>query len=65
MENLYLIEDSEMQNIEKINEYNEDFIKANPKWTPFVTEDKFELFLKEIEDKKHGIENDGIKEIFY
>lgn len=65
MENLYLIEDSEMQDIEKIKEYNEDFMRANPEWTPFVTEDNFEEFLKEIEDKKQGIGNDGIKEIFY
>ena len=63
--NLYLIEDSEMQDIEKIKEYNEEFIKSNPNWAPFVTEDNFQDFLKEIEDKKQGIGNDGIKEIFY
>ena len=65
MNNLYLIEDSEMKDIEKIKEYNEDFMRANPNWMPFVTEDNFEEFLKEIEDKKKGIGNDGIKEIFY
>lgn len=65
MENLYLIEDCEMQDVEKIKEYNEDFMRVNPKWRPFVTEDNFELFLKEIEDKKQGIGNGGIKEIFY
>ena len=65
MENLYLIEDCEMQDVEKIKEYNEDFMKANPKWRPFVTDDNFELFLKEIENKKQGIGNGGIKEIFY
>ena len=65
MEKLYLIEDSEMKDIEKINEYNEEFIKSNPNWMPFVTEDNFEEFLKEIEDKKQGIGNEGIKEIFY
>lgn len=65
MNNLFLIEDSKMKDIEKIKEYNEDFMKLNPKWLPFVTEDNFEEFIKEIEDKKQGIGNDGIKEIFY
>lgn len=65
MENLFLIEDSEMKDIGKIKEYNEDFMRANPEWMPFVTEDNFEEFLKETTDKKQGIGNDGIKEIFY
>ena len=65
MNNLFLIEDSKMKDIEKIKEYNEDFMKLNPEWTPFVTEDNFEEFLKEVEEKKQGIGNDGIKEIFY
>ena len=65
MNNLYLIENNKMKDIEKIKEYNEEFIKSNPEWMPFVTEDNFKEFLKEIENKKQGIGNDGIKEIFY
>lgn len=30
MNNLFLIEDSKMKDIEKIKEYNEDFMKLNP-----------------------------------
>ena len=65
MSNLYIVEDSELTDITKIEEYNKEFQDTFPNWKPFVTEDNFELFLKEIEDKKQGIGNDGIKEIFY
>ena len=65
MEKLYLIEDKDMTDFDKIEEYNNDFKENIPNFKPFVTIDNFDDFLKEIENKKHGIGNDGIKEIFY
>ncbi len=65
MSNLYIVEDSELTDITKIEEYNKEFEDTFPDWKPFVTRENFETFLKEVEEKKQGIGNNGLKEIYY
>ena len=65
MKKLYIVEDEEITDFKLIEKYNQDFLKSNPSFKPFITKENFELFLKEIEKKKEGIGNDGIKEIYY
>ncbi|MBR3198717.1 MAG: GNAT family N-acetyltransferase [Bacilli bacterium] len=65
MKELYILEDKYMTDFSKIDEYNKDFHDNFPDWKPFVTKENFENFLKEVEEKKQGIGNDGVKEIFY
>jgi len=66
MSKIYLVPVTEMLDIEKIEKYNQEFAKIYPnKWKPFVTKENFEDYLKRMEDVKKGIDNDGVKEIFY
>lgn len=65
MKNLYVVEDKEITDFKKIEEYNEDFKRNSSSFETFVTKDNFDTFLKNVEEKKEGIGNDGIKEIFY
>ena len=66
MRNIYLVPATEMIDIAKIEEYNHEFIKYyHNKWKPFVTKENFEEYLKHMTNIKEGIDNDGIKEIFY
>ena len=66
MSNAYLIPVTEMLDITKIEEYNQEFIKAYPnQWKPFATKENFEEYLKKMSDVKQGVDNDGVKEIFY
>ena len=66
MEKLYLIDVTKMKDIDKIEEYNKEFYKTYPdNWKPFVTKENFEEYLKQMEEFKHGIGNDGLKETFY
>lgn len=61
---MYLKEDN-ITDINRITEYNNDYQKVYPDFKPFVTKENFFSFLKEVENKKSGIGNNGIKEIFY
>ena len=64
--NILLVPVTEMRDIEKIEEYNQEYINTYKNdWKPFVTKENFEDYLKRMEDLKKGIDNDGIKEIFY
>lgn len=61
---MYLKEDN-ITDINRITEYNNDYQKVYPDFKPFVTKENFFSFLKEVENKKSSIGNNGIKEIFY
>ena len=65
MKKLYIVEDKEITDFNKIEKYNEDFINNSPSFKPFITKENFDNFLKEVEEKKEGIGNSGIKEIFF
>lgn len=66
MNNCYLIDVTKMLDISKIEDYNKEFFKTYPdNWKPFVTKENFEEYLKQMEEFKHGIGNDGLKETFY
>lgn len=66
MSKIYLVPVTEMLDIEKIEKYNFEYAKIYPdKWKPFVTRENFEDYLKRMEDIKKGIDNEGIKEIYY
>lgn len=66
MSKIYLVPVTEMLDTEKIEKYNQEFAKIYPnKWKPFVTKENFEDYLKRMEDVKKGIDNNGVKEIFY
>ena len=60
---MYLKED-DITDINMIDEYNDDYKRMYPDFKPFVTKENFASFLKSVEDKKNGIGNNGIKEIF-
>ena len=61
---MYLKED-DITDINRIDEYNDDYKRMYPDFKPFVTKETFADFLKSVEDKKNGIGNNGVKEIFY
>lgn len=62
--NIYLKEDS-IEDKKRIYEYNQEYMRVYPDFIPFMTEENFEEVLKDVQDKKLGINNNGIKEIFY
>ncbi len=64
MENIYLKEDDE-SDITRIDKYNQEYISIYPNFVPFVTKENYKDFLKEVEEKKQGINNNGVKEIYY
>ena len=61
---MYLKED-DVTDIDRIDEYNQEYKAVYPDFKPFVTKENFDEFLKSVENKKKGIDNNGIKEIFY
>ena len=66
MNQIFLFPVTEMLDITKIEEYNQEFIKAYPNsWEPFVTKNNFDEYLRRMNDYREGKGNDGLKEIFY
>ena len=66
MNQIFLFSVTEMLDITKIEEYNQEFIKAYPdSWEPFVTKNNFDEYLRRMNDYSEGKGNDGLKEIFY
>ena len=66
MKKIFLVPVTEMLDIEKIEKYNQEFLKIyGAEWKPFVTKENFSDYLKRMEDVKEGIDNDGVKELFY
>ena len=66
MNQIFLFPVTEMLDITKIEEYNQEFIKSYPdRWEPFVTKNNFDEYLRRMNDYSEGKGNDGLKEIFY
>ena len=66
MNQIFLFPVTEMLDITKIEEYNQEFIKAYPNgWEPFVDKNNFDEYLRRMNNYKEGKDNDGLKEIFY
>ena len=66
MNQIFLFPVTEMLDITKIEEYNQEFIKTYPNnWEPFVTKNSFDEYLRRMNDYSEGKGNDGLKEIFY
>ena len=64
MLNIYIKED-DYSDINRIDEYNLEYKSVYPNFKPFATKENFDSFLKTVEDAKNGINNNGVKEIFY
>ena len=66
MNQIFLFPVTEMLDITKIEEYNQEFIKTYPNsWEPFVNKNNFDEYLRRMNDYREGKDNDGLKEIFY
>lgn len=66
MNQIFLFPVTEMLDITKIEEYNQEFIKTYiNSWEPFVTKNNFDEYLRRMNDYREGKGNDGLKEIFY
>lgn len=64
MLNVYIKEDDH-SDINRIEEYNNEYKSIFPDFKPFATKDNFDEFLKHVEDCKNGNNETGLKEIFY
>lgn len=64
LDNIYLKEDS-IEDIDKLDDYNNEYLSFYPDFKPFVTKDNYKEVLNNNELLKQGLNNDGIKEIFY
>lgn len=64
MINVTLKED-DITDIDYLDEYFEEYRKMYPDLKPYTSKETYIEFLKELELKKHGINNNEIKEIFY
>lgn len=64
MINIILKED-DITDIDYLDEYFEEYKKIYPDFKPYTTKETYIEFLKDLELKKQGINNNGIKEIFY
>lgn len=60
-----ILKEDDITDIDKLDDYNNDYLKMYPQFLPFVTPDNYREVLKNNELKKQGINNNGIKEIFY
>ena len=64
MINIYLKKD-DYSDINRIEEYNQEYKKMYKEFKPFATKENFDDFLKKVEEAEMGINNNGLKEIFY
>ncbi len=64
MEKIYIKED-DYSDINRIEEYNQEYISVYPNFKPFATKENFNKFLEEVNQKKNGINNNGVKEIYF
>jgi predicted acetyltransferase len=59
------IKEDDYSDIDRIDEYNNEYLNVYPNFKPFATRNNFIEFLKTVEDNKKGINDTGIKEIYY
>lgn len=64
MKEIYLKEDS-IDEIDKLDEYNEEYKNLYPDYVPFVTPNTYQELLENNKLLKKGIGNNGICEIYY
>ena len=64
MNNVYLKED-DITDIDKLNEYNNDYLNYYTDFVPFVTPDNYQEILEKNKLLKQGIGNCGVCEIYY
>lgn len=64
MTSIYLKED-DMSDIDLLDEYNEEYMNIYPEFKPFATKENYADIIKCADESKQGINNNGIKEIFY
>ena len=60
-----ILKEDDITDIDKLDDYNNDYLKIYPDFKPFVTPINYQEVLKSNELKKQGINNNGIKEIYY
>ena len=60
-----ILKEDDITDIDKLDNYNNDYLKIYPDFKPFVTPINYQEVLKSNELKKQGINNNGIKEIYY
>lgn len=65
MINKIYIKEDDYSDIDKIDEYNNEYLSIYPDFKPFATKDNFDEFLKKVENSKNGNNESGVKEIFY
>ena len=68
MKKYYIVDVLEMLDINKIEEYNNEWFSVYPDkdtWKPFVTRDNFKNYLDNMREIRKGHINNGVKEIFY
>lgn len=61
---VYLKED-DITDIDKIDEYNREYLSVYPDFKPFVNQETYPELLSKNKLIKKGINNKGVKEIFY
>lgn len=64
MNKIYLKED-DYSDIDRIDDYNNEYLSVYPDFVPFATRNNFKKFLEDVEKKKHGIGNNGVCEYYY
>jgi predicted acetyltransferase len=64
MNEVYIKED-DWKDIDRIDEYNNEYLSVYPNFKPFATKNNFKEFLKKVEDSKNGRNETGVKEIYY
>lgn len=62
--NIYLKED-DISDFYRISDYNQEYFAMYPDFKPFATTENFNEFLMDVKNKRQGINNHGVKEIFY
>lgn len=66
MNQVFLYPVTEMLDITKIEEYNQEFIKTYPNnWEPFVIKNNFAEYLRKMNDCREGKGYGALKETFY
>lgn len=54
MINKIYIKEDDYSDIDKIDEYNNEYLSIYPDFKPFATKDNFDEFLKKVENSKNG-----------
>ena len=64
MKNIYIKED-DITDIDKLDEYNNEYLNYYSDFEPFATPDNYKDILKNNKLVREGLGNNGVKEIYY